>query len=723
MGPLHMTASEVSAIGLVKEQVRQPLKGNDMHTNPEIPRRKVHAPLQIAGRVTVIYAIVGALWILFSDRLLVLLVSDPGKITQLQTVKGWVYVGFTALLLAWLIGRYTERLHREQATVRRLNRTYQFLSGINSAIVRVRAIGELAQTACELAVDKGNFTGARIFLRNGRDQPVDLAGQAGLPGGWPSAMVAPLVEVMGQPDAVEPVWIGRVEHAALPEAWHQAAQGRGVAAVAALPIPDWARNQPARGWLELYGDAAQVFDAQEAVLLREIAADIGLGLETIDKSNSLQTLAHYDALTGLPNAALLLGRLQQALSRAHHDRRTVAVVVVDCPELTRLVDIRGRHVGDRLRKQLGDYLTAALREGDTVARTGQDEFTLVLADMAQSGDMVRLSERLLSGPAVTLDEGAIRLSLPLRGGAALYPDDADTAEDLIQYAALTLHTAATAPGSCMFYSASLNALTRSQLRLEYELRHAIERDELTLVYQLVTDTGTRRPIGAEALLRWHSGTLGNVGPGQFIPIAETNGLIHPLGRWVLERSCRQIAAWRAAGLKDFSVSVNVSAPQLMRDNFIEELRQVLDQSGLTDGKPGLAIEITETAVMHDLGRAVAVLQQIRELGIRLYLDDFGTGYSSLSYLSQLPIDVLKIDYGFTSKLPHDPRTVSLVKAVIALAHSLGVDVVAEGIETDEQCQLLRRLGCNAIQGYLTGRPVPADQLPVSATLGHGRHAR
>ena len=683
-----------------------------MHSNPKPARRKAHAPLQIAGRVTVIYAVVGALWILFSDRLLALLVSDPDKVTQLQTVKGWAYVGFTALLLAWLIGRYTERLHQEQTQVRRLNRTYQFLSGINSAIVRVRASGELAQTACELAVDKGNFAGARIFLRNGPDQPADLAGQAGPSGGWPPAMAQPLVEAMGQADAVEPVWIGRVNDAVLPAAWHQAARGQGISAMAALPIPDWAKNQPVRGWLELYGGAGQVLDAQEAALLREIAADIGLGLETIDKSNSLQTLAHYDALTGLPNEALLIGRLQQALSRAHHDQRAVAVVVVDCPELTRLVDIRGRHVGDRLRKQLADYLTAALREGDTVARTGQDEFTLVLADMAQSGDLVHLSERLLRGPTVTVDEGAMRLSLPLRGGAALYPGDADAAEDLIQYAALTLHTAATAPGSCMFYSASLNALARSQLRLEYELQHAIERNELSLAYQLVADTGTRRPVGAEALLRWRSGALGDVGPGQFIPIAEANGLIHPLGRWVLERSCRQIAAWRAAGLRDFSVSVNVAAPQLMRENFVDELRQVLDLAGLTDGKSGLAIEITETAIMHDLGRAVTVLQQIRELGIRVYLDDFGTGYSSLSYLSQLPIDVLKIDYSFTSKLPHDPRTVSLVKAIIALAHSLGVEVVAEGVETDEQSHLLRQLGCDFVQGYLIGRPVPADRLPL-----------
>ena len=690
-----------------------------MHSNLKPPHRKARASLQIAGRVSVIYATVGALWILFSDRLLALLVSDPNKVTQLQTIKGWVYVGFTALLLAWLIGRYTERLRREQTNIRRLNRTYQFLSGINSAIVRIRAIGELAQTACELAVDKGNFAGARIFLHNGRDQPADLAGQAGLSGGWPSAMAAPLADAMGRPDAVEPVWIGRVDDVALPEAWHQAARGLGISAVVALPIPDWTKNQPARGWLELYGGADQIFDEQEAALLREIAADIGLGLETTDKSNSLQTLTYYDALTGLPNEALLIGHLQQALSRAHHDQRTVAVVVVDCPELTRLVDIRGRHVGDRLRKQLADYLTAVLREGDTVARTGQDEFTLVLADMAQSGDMVHLSERLLRGPTVTVDESAMRLSLPLRGGAALYPGDADTAEDLMQYAALTLHTAATEPGSCMFYSASLNALARSQLRLEYELQHAIERDELSLVYQLVVDTETTRPVGAETLLRWRSGTLGHVGPGQFIPIAEANGLIHPLGRWVLEQGCRQISTWRAAGLQDFTVSVNVATPQLMRDNFIDELRQVLDQAGLTDDKPGLAIEITETAVMHDLDRAVAVLQQIRELGIPVYLDDFGTGYSSLGYLSQLPIDVLKIDYSFTSKLPHDQRTVSLVKAMIALAHSLDVDVVAEGVETDEQSQLLRQLGCNFVQGYLIGRPVSADQLQIAASGARG----
>lgn len=675
-------------------------------------------PRWITLRITAIYATVGALWILFSDRLLGLLVDNPGERLLFQTYKGWIYVGFTALLLAWLVGRHLQQLYGEQRQVRRLNRTYQFLSGINSAIVRVRACEELAQTACELAVEKGSFLGARIFLPDGPDKTLKVVAKAGLPGGWSPAMAAPLKEVIGRPEIAGPIWLTQLEDVALPDAWYKVAKLHGITAVAALPVSDCARSQPLLGWLELYGGAGQVFDEQEATLLEEIATDISLGLEIIDKSNSLHTLTYYDVLTGLPNETLLTGRLQQALSHALHDQRTVAVMVVDCPELTRLVDLRGRHVGDRLRKQLADYLTAAVREGDIVARTGQDEFTLVLADMARSGDLVRLSERLLAGPTVEMDDEATQLSLPLRGGAALYPDDADTAEDLIQYAALSLHTAAAAAGACMFYSTSLNTLARSQLRLEHELRCAIERDELSVVYQPVVAIETLRPVGAEALLRWHNGTLGDVGPNQFIPVAEANGLIHTLGRWVLEQGCRQIAAWRAAGMEHFSASVNVATPQLLREGFIDELRQILKQTGLRGGTPGLAIEITETAIMHDLDRAADVLHQVRELGVRIYLDDFGTGFSSLSYLSQLPIDVLKIDYIFTSKLPQDQRAVTLVKAIIALAHSLEIDVVAEGVETDEQLQLLRKLGCNYVQGYLIGRPVPVEQLALPANNEH-----
>lgn len=661
---------------------------------------------RIAWRITGIYTAVGALWILFSDRVLALLIDNPDTMLRLQTYKGWAYVACTGLLLLWLLLRHLRQLERERAKVSRLNRTYQFLSGINNAIVRVRAREELLQTACNLAVTKGQFLGARILLREVSGTGLHVEAQAGV-----GSLLPAWVATLPEPEPTGPLWINRLTGPALPDAFRKPASRQGVHAVAALPIPHWSNLQPARGWLELYSGNEQAFDALETVLLQEIAADIGLGLETIDKSANLQTLAYYDALTGLPNAALLADHLEQTLSRAQHDRRAVAVIVLDCPELTRVADVRGRHVGDQLRKALAEYLAATVRDGDTVARTGQDEFTVVLADMAHSEDVVALSERLLRGPTVRVDDDPLPMPLPMRGGAALFPVDADNAETLLQHAALALHTTSVAPGTCEFYSPSLNAAAHAQLQLEHELQHAIERQELSVVYQLTVDAQTQRPTGAEALLRWHNHTLGEVGPAQFIPVAETCGLIHGLGHWVLEHVCRQIATWRAAGLDDLVVSVNVAAPQLLRADFLSELREILVATGCRDDSYALAIEVTETAVIRDLERAAAVLREIRDLGVRVYLDDFGTGYSSLSYLSQLPIDVLKIDYSFVSRLPHEQRAVSLVKAVIALAHSLGLDVVAEGVESDEQLQLLRQLGCNLIQGFLFSRPASPQSIP------------
>lgn len=678
---------------------------------PRLPRSR-----WFTLRITAIYAAVGALWIAFSDRLLEAWVSDPSEVFRLQTYKGWIYVGSTALLLAWLIRRHLSRLETEEATIRRLNRTHALLSGINGAIVRVRRREELLQITSELAVDTGHFLGARIFLHDAPGGPLIRVAQAGMAKEFPESAASALVARLSTPDLSKPLWINHLEEATLSTEWLSTARELGIRAMAALPIPDWAADQPTRGWLELYSGSAQTFDEEETLLLKEIAADIGLGLETIDKSINLHTLAYYDALTGLPNTALLTDHLQQTLARALHDLRAVGVVVIDCPELTRLGDVRGHQVGDRLRKELADYLTRSVRDGDTVARTGQDEFTVVLADMARTEDVVALSERLLAGPSVLLDDGSLSLQLPLRGGAAFYPGDGDTTEELLQRATLTLHIAAGSPGTCAFYSSRLNEVAQTQLKLEHELMHAIERNELSVVYQPVVDAKSQHVTCAEALMRWQSGALGDVSPGIFIPIAESCGLIHSLGRWVLEEVCRQIAAWRAAGFADRMVSVNVSAPQLLRTGFVAELQEVLRLTGLSNHPAVLAIEVTETSFMENVGRAADILSEIRALGVRIFLDDFGTGYSSLSYLSQLPIDVVKIDYSFVAKLPDDPRAVSLVKAVIALAHSLGLQVVAEGVEAQDQFQLLNHLGCDRIQGYLFGRPVGAEQ--ITALIGH-----
>lgn len=669
------------------------------------------------ARIAALYALAGALWILFSDHFLAALVEDPAQWSRLQTYKGWIFVAVTALLLAWLVTRMVRRLYEKQAQVQRLNRTHRLLSGINGTIVRVRDRDELLGTACELAVRRGGFQFARILLSPGPGETPVLASQV-LPAGLEAWSAPPLTALSRHHDAAEPVFLHGLEELEGQPDWLRLARESGLCSLAALPIPDWSGDVPARGWLELGSTTAGHFDAAELELLREIAADIGLGLETIDKSTSLEQLAHFDPLTGLPNEVLLRDRLQQVLARAAHDGRVVGLLLADAPELVRLNDLHGSQVGDRLRKELAEYLCDAIRDGDTVARTGRYSFAILLADMARNEDMVELTERLLRGPEVHIEGEGLPIRLALRGGAALFPTDGQQAEPLIRHAALALHNNHLEPGICAFYSHDLNQAARTRLRLAHGLEHAIEREELELHFQLLVEAGNRQPVGAEALLRWESERYGKVSPAEFIPIAEEGKSIHALGDWVLEQACRQLRAWRQAGVEPFYLSVNIAAPQLLRAGFAEHLREILERTGVLPMASTLAIEVTETAFMGDLELAEEVLHKVRALGVQVYLDDFGTGFSSLSYLSRLPVDALKIDRAFIHDLPDDERAGSLVRAIIALAHSLELKVIAEGVETPEQADWLQVRGCDLLQGFLYSRPAPARELTTQRQRLH-----
>jgi diguanylate cyclase (GGDEF)-like protein len=677
------------------------------------------SPRRAGLRIATLYAALGALWILFSDRFLAELVQDPGRWTQMQTYKGWIFIAITALLLGWLVTRLVRRLETKQAQVEHLNRTHRLLSGINGTIVRVRNRDELLDCACELAVRQGDFRLARIVLCPGPGGQAPQITQAVADGLPPYPDLPPLAYCPYTPNPSRPLLFDSPADTGLDREWQAQAQAAGIGALAALPIPHWSSDEPARGWLELGAALPSAFDADEMRLLEEIAADIGLGLETIDKSASIETLAHFDPLTGRPNETLLYDRLQQALTRTPYAGRVLGLLLAEVPELRRLTDLHGSRLGDRCRKALADYLVAMVRDGDTVARTGRYSYAILLTDMARTEDLVDLTERLLHGPEVRIDGETLPIRLALRGGAALFPADGRNAETLLRHAALALHNNTAAPGTCDFYSPNMNEMAQTRLQLTHGLQHAIEREELSLAYQLLVDASTKEPRGAEALLRWNSTRYGQVSPAQFIPIAEESKIIHALGDWVLEQACRQLLAWHAAGLESFYVSVNIAAPQLLGDDFAAHLQGVLGRMGALHLAPALAIEVTETAFMGDIGRAERTLHEIRRLGIRVYLDDFGTGFSSLSYLSRLPVDVLKIDRAFIHGLPADERAGSLVKAIIALAHSLGLKVIAEGVETREQADWLQARGCDLLQGFLYSRPAPAGEIGLEQVRNIG----
>ena len=434
--------------------------------------------------------------------------------------------------------------------------------------------------------------------------------------------------------------------------------------------------------------------------------------ERVRAQERLQYLAHHDVLTGLPNRVLFLDRLNQAMARARRHGRTVAVLFMDLDRFKVINDSLGHAVGDGILRELGGRLREVVRDGDTVSRFGGDEFAVLLEDMAQPEDVPRVAHKLLEALTEPFRVEGRELFLTASIGASLFPADGEDAQTLLKHADAAMYQAKErGRNSFRFYSAEIGARSARRLDLETHLRRALDRGEFTLHFQPQLSLRTGRVTGVEALLRWEHEALGRVPPAEFIPVLEDTGLIVPVGAWVMEEACRWLATWRAAGVDGFTVSVNLSAHQLHRPRIADEILEILERTGVDAGSECLELELTESLLMHEVEETIAKLHVLREAGVRIAVDDFGTGYSSLAYLKRFPIHVLKIDRSFVCDLPHDPDDRVIARSILSLGRNLGLEVVAEGVETREQLDFLRREGCDAMQGYLVSPPVPADTLP------------
>lgn len=680
---------------------------------------------RIALRVTVLYVVLGIAWIVLSDRLLVALVDDPRTLTWMQTIKGWAYVGVTALLLYCLILWQTRRiaganeaLEERDRHVTRLNRVYSMLNAINGAILRIRDRDRLLDETCRIAVDRGGFPLAWVGLVEGGGmvRPVASAGEGldcldGLvlridPAHTDAhAMAADLAA--GRPFVINDL-------AAVPvmDKCHARALELGFRALAVMPI-----LAPSRllGVIGLFvrpggeGGAPEYFDDDELQLLSEVAADTGIGLTLIEQARALDRAARYDPLTGLANRNLLEERIGQSLLRAQRQDRCVGVLAVEVAGLRAVVDSLGRQQGDRLQQAVAHRLNGLVRDGDTVAYLGNGEFAVLLSDVHQAFDFPAVAEKLLRPFEMELQPDAPPYFVSLSAGAAVFPGDADTADGLIQCAGVALHQGGVAPrlGQCTFYAPEMDDRVREYQALDNELKGALQRGEMHLHYQPIVHTDNGEILGVEALLRWHNRRFGAVPPDRFIPIAEHTGLIRSIGAWVLDEACRQIARWRELGWDRLHMSVNVSVRQLLAPGFEDQVREAVQRHGFdTDDMP-LVLEVTETAVIDDMEAVSEALFGLKHLGIAVHLDDFGTGYASLSYLHRLPVDALKVDKSFVQSLGTDPVAENLVRTVVVLARNLDMSLVAEGVETFAQRDMLREFGCDLAQGYLFARPQPA----------------
>ncbi len=596
----------------------------------------------------------------------------------------------------------TKALQESKRKTADLARLYQILSSINSAIVRLRDRFHLFKEACRIAVDQGDYRAAWVSSVESANQTIGETWCCRTADGAISEM--PLFSRL--PHEISAL-MSRVYSTEKPVI-HHGGKNTGDESDCSYALFPLLVDGRVTGIFTLFSDQTEAFNNNEMRLLLELAGDLSFALDHIQKDEQLNYLANHDSLTGLPNRNLLLERLSLQLQTAARSNGLVALLMLDLLHFSGVNDTYGRHVGDNLLKQVGDRLHAATGHRETVARLTADRFAVTFTNIADARQVAhRLEQEVLDSFIEPFKINTTEIHIAVRVGLALFPSDATVADTLYKNSEIALKRAQKKQEPYLLYDSAMNERIIHSVTLEAKLRKAIEREELQLHYQPKVSTSNEQIIGLEALVRYADPDDGLVLPGRFIPLMEETGMITEIGKWVIKRASDDLKRWRRMNLTAPRVAFNVSPIQLRQKNFLETLRDTVPQS---PADHGLDIEITESAVMKDIGESIPKLAAIREMGFGIAIDDFGTGYSSLSYLSRLPVDALKIDRSFIIDMAKRPNSLSIVSTIITLAHALELKVVAEGVDLEEQAKLLRLLRCDLIQGNLYGPPLPWDQM-------------
>jgi diguanylate cyclase (GGDEF)-like protein len=455
------------------------------------------------------------------------------------------------------------------------------------------------------------------------------------------------------------------------------------------------------------------------------ARAIGLDRDITERKRSqalIESLANYnyDGLTGLPNRALLTDLLTHAIAQAERGGRRLAVLFIDLDQFKTINDSLGHQTGDKLLKQVAARLNKCRRKSDILARLGGDEFLMALSGIKHVQDAARVAQKIVASVARSYRSGGHMLNTSCSIGISIYPEDGRDVQTLMRNADMAMyHAKERGRNHYEFFSRELDARAVERLTIGNALRQALRRGRLVLHYQPYIDLASGQITGVETLLRWRHPRFGLLLPARFIPLAEENGMIVPIGHWVLRTACVQMRDWRAQGIKRLRVAVNLSARQFRQPDLLQQVASALSETSVP--ADALELEITETMAMQDPERTKKLLLELRSMGIGLTIDDFGTGYSSLSYLKRFPIRSLKIDHSFVDGIPDDTNDVAITKAMIALAHNLGLIVVAEGVETEAQHAFLANAGCDQGQGFWFGRPAPACRIEALLRQGIPNH--
>ena len=626
-----------------------------------------------------------------------------------------------------------ERENAEEC-VRRLNRLHAVLTETSKAVVHIKDRGTLFHDFCRIAVDHGSFKLAWVGLVDEARHELKIVAAKGCLGYLDNIKITLDQEPSGTGPTGTAIREGTFYicndflGASITHPWHDRGQAYGICASASIALRQEGR---VIGALTLYADQKDYFDRRQVELLRQMGADISFALgnmvreerrmeaeralliesaqrmtEREQNALKIEYLAHYDPVTNLPNRFSLTVRLSQALELAKRFSSRLAVIFIDMDRFKNINDSLGHQIGDKLLFHVGARLLETIRSADIVARLGGDEFVVVLPLIRSNISAAHAVAKIQHILSQTYTVEGHELNITPSIGISVSPDDGETVEELMKNADLAMyHAKSGGRNNYQFFTQEMNLTVQARLVLESDLRGAVEREEFLLHYQPQIDMTTGRVVGVEALIRWQHPRRGLVPPDMFIPIAEDTGLILPIGDFVLKTACRQLATWLSEGLPPFRMAVNLSARQFKQSNLPTLLAEILAETGIDSHM--LELEITESSAMDNPETAILHLRRLREMGVELAIDDFGTGYSSLSYLKLFPVNRLKIDRSFVKDIASGSDDAEIAAATIALAHTLGKEVVAEGVETNAQLKFLRYQQCDIVQGYFFSRPLSA----------------
>jgi diguanylate cyclase (GGDEF)-like protein len=638
---------------------------------------------------------------------------DRNRETQAALIVGSTLALLIAALSGWRVARDRSERKRAEDRLKSLNRLYAMATGISASMVRVRDRTDLFNRSCRTAVEHGEFEMAWIAVIDPNENRIVPVAWAGHDEPVMSTIKAHFSSSEGTLQGNTLAARAIREKAAVISNDVRNDEGlifgnlhaqSGVRSLAVFPL---IVSDNAIGVFALYTSKPEFFDAVGLSLLTELAGNVAFAIDHLERQERLDRLSNYDTLTGLANRRSFLERVAQYMRSAADGGHKMAVFLIDLERFKKFNDSLGRSAGDALLKQVAEWLAQNAENVNLVARLDADHFAMVLPKVMFESSAARMLDKTIAAfmkHEFSLNGAVYRMAAKF--GVAVFPDDGTDADTLINNAEAALKKAKASRDRYLFYAQKMMETVAISVGMENRLRRALEREEFVLHYQPKVNIVNGKVTGAEALIRWNDPVSGLTLPGRFIPILEETGLIHDVGRWALRKAMEDYQRWRNGGLPAVRIAVNVSPLQLRNQNFVAEIQQAV--SVAADAAAGLQLEITESVIMQDVNHSIGSLLAIRALGVTIAIDDFGTGFSSLNYLAKIPVDTLKIDRSFVVEMASATGGLTLVSVIINLARALKLNTVAEGVETEEQLRQLRLLGCDEMQGYLFGRPVPVE---------------